>query len=174
MKKLIVLLAGMLALAVPSFAQTIQTPISSHVISESDDSVPVASAVSTRIAASTRYAVQDNPGNAELWLDILCFRLDKLVNNPPILWIDVYYVCRSGVHHYPKALAPLHSEIGKGQLTSGSVSQIAEMLFQDFVRDTTDAALGLERQSMILDIRLFCESHKDQCSLSAGKPIPAT
>ncbi len=136
MKKAAIRLAA-LVFAIPSYGQTNQEyqhplPLTVYVSSESDDSWEIKHAVDGRIAATTRYVVASNTQDVDLWVDIICYRLDKIVKTFDVQNRDAY-VCRYDLAYWMKG-APIKHTLGS--LESGNTSSLADHIFQWFVENS--------------------------------------
>ncbi len=138
MKKVAIpLTLAVLVFAIPSYGQTQQEyqhplPLTVYVSSDSDDSLEIKHAVDTRIAATTRYVVASNTQDSDFSIDIICFRLDKIVKTFDVQNRDAH-VCRYDLTYRRKG-APIKHTLGS--LESGSASSIADHIFQWFVENS--------------------------------------
>lgn len=153
----IVTLAFLPALACSALAQQPPAVRTVRVVSENADTTRVAMAVEARLKATTRYSVVSEASLAELWIDIVCIRLRAKTGE------DMHtYACR---YDYTLWNGPFRDEIEGGHLEVASDSDllnIAEDIFEDFVKATTDVMLNVRKTNWRAAVAVFCSDAENK------------
>jgi hypothetical protein len=109
----------------------------------------VISALTTMIAAATRYTLADEM-TAELTVSMLCVDMADVTKRA------VGAVCSYTVTYYPKELEGLCTVLsGPAIATGGEPSQIGEAMFQEFVKVSAEKALASGLSLMLKSIARY-------------------
>lgn len=153
--------AFLLALFGPKVLARSNSNLGVHVISETEDSAPVAKAVSARIDSTARYTIVDS--KSLLSLDIMCFEIEKIITHSTQRMDG--YVCLDSTTYRPAQLAPFDSLLGTQQIIAGKFAEVVEHIFNKFVSETSDEKLELARDEISQKVQYFCNdpAHKTVC-----------
>lgn len=117
----------------------------------------VIDAFSARIAASSRYTLTQAP--AELLVVIVC--QDGRKNN-----VGVGF-CTYKFEYRPKRIPEFNMPVGAPNVVARAVaSEIAEDIFQDFVKETTETRLSVVELEVNLRVANFCSKAENQLPCS--------
>jgi hypothetical protein len=141
------------ALFVPNVLAQSNSPITVQVISETEDSERIVQALAARIGSTTRYKVTGS--GSQLWLDIMCLTMEKVVIHPSTRGMDGF-VCFHSIGYHPAELKPLYSVLGTQKLVTGKFADVVEDIFDKFVIGTSDERLKSGRDEMAENVRFFC------------------
>ncbi len=146
---------GMLIFSTVSVAQT----HSVRIISETSDSKEIAEGVAARLGGATRYSIVAVPG-AEIVVDITCLKLESIKGR----------VCNYSFDYYPDNVF-LRTRIGTpGIIFDSDFVVIAEYIFDEAVKASTDAALKVSETALLKNISEYCSFPKSRktCSIATS------
>jgi len=117
----------------------------------------VIEAFSARVAASTRYTVTQAP--AEILVIIVC--QDGRKNNA------TGGFCTYKFEYSPKSIPEFNMPLGTPNIVAHAVaSEIAEDIFEDFVKETTETRLSVAELEVNLRVANFCSKPANQLPCS--------
>jgi hypothetical protein len=117
----------------------------------------VIDAFSARVSGSTRYTLTQAP--AELLVIIVC--QDARKNNAPGAF------CTYRFEYRPKKIPEFNVPLGEPTVVAHPVaSEIAEDIFQDFVKETTETHLSVAELEVTMRVANFCSKAENQMPCS--------
>jgi hypothetical protein len=148
------LLRFMLGLTVPLFVCA-NARCQTHAVYVDDDqgkARAVANTLKAKIGGTTRYVLVDEAYKTESDIKIACLE----ENNG--------YFCSYAVSFWTPQTCPLQLE-GTSGIAVGTVEYVAEVLFETFVRESSDEKIAAAVKHKLNLISMFCEQsdHKSPC-----------
>jgi hypothetical protein len=156
LKRMVLGLFGMLVLATCS-AQRAPIPVYVQIQYLDEFNNGVVSALRARVAATTRYALAENPTATTLFVGINCAEMSSITH----LTYPSHNsgVCAWGIGYYPSKLGLPVALLSSG-LATGSASTVGEGMFQEFVRLTDDHALSVVDERLRTALEAVAERQK--------------
>jgi len=161
---LVRLCGALLIVGAPSHAQTGQRTVK---VEENDNgrmhwvlpkiNQEVIEAFSARINASTRYLLKE--ASPELVVVIVC--MDSRKDDVPGGF------CTYKFDYHPKKIPEFDMPLGSpGLVARASVSDLAEYIFEEFVKETTETHLSVAELEVPLRVANFCSKPENQAPCS--------
>jgi hypothetical protein len=156
LKRMLLGLFGMLVLATCS-AQRAPIPVYVQIQYFDEFNNGVVNALRSRVAATTRYALAENPTATTLLVGINCAEMSSITH----LTYPSHNsgVCAWGIGYYPSNLGLPVALLSSG-LATGSASTVGEGMFQEFVRLTDDHALSAVDQRLQTALKATAEKER--------------
>ncbi len=156
MKRMLLGLFGMLVLATCS-AQRAPIPVYIQTQYFDEFNNGVVNALKARIAATTRYALTENPAATTLLVGINCAEMSSITH----LTYPSHNsgVCAWSIGYSPPNLGLPVALLSPG-LATGSASTVGEGMFQEFVRFTDDHALSAMDERLQTALKAAAEREK--------------
>lgn len=122
---------------------------------------PIINALKAKIGATTRYVLVDRANFGAIWVGVNCLAVGQ----------ERGYVCSYHTTYFPASIHPF-TTTGPGNMFTGSDRlSIAEMIFEDFVKGTSDKEIEASISSRRNEVATFC---KDPANKRYCQPLADT